>query len=38
VLVDRVDEPHLINGSAELMKSLVWPMLDNKFPQASGLA
>lgn len=31
VLVDRVDEPHLINGSPELMKLLVWPMLDNKF-------
>jgi hypothetical protein len=31
VLVDRVDEPHVINGSPELMKLLVWPMLDNKF-------
>lgn len=31
VLVDRVDEPHLINGSAELMKALIWPLLDNKF-------
>lgn len=31
VLVDRVDEPHLINGSPELMKLLIWPMLDNKF-------
>ncbi len=31
VLVDRVDEPHLINGSADLMRALVWPMLDNKF-------
>jgi len=37
VLVDRVDEPHLINGSAELMRSLVWPMLDNKFLKQSGL-
>jgi hypothetical protein len=37
VLVDRVDEPHLINGSAELMKSLVWPMLDNKFLKHPGL-
>ena len=26
-VVDRVDEPHLINGSAELMKALLWPML-----------
>lgn len=31
VLVDRVDEPHLINGSPELMKALLWSMLDNKF-------
>ncbi len=31
VLVDRIDEPHLINGSAELMKAVLWPMLDNKF-------
>jgi hypothetical protein len=37
VLVDRVDEPHLINGSAELMKSLVWPMLDNKFLKHPGI-
>lgn len=37
VLVDRVDEPHLINGSAELMKSLVWPILDNKFLKHPGL-
>jgi hypothetical protein len=37
VIVDRVDEPHLINGSAELMKSLVWPMLDNKFLKHPGL-
>jgi hypothetical protein len=37
VLVDRVDEPHLINGSAELMKSLLWPMLDNKFLKQPGI-
>lgn len=37
VLVDRVDEPHLINGSAELMKALVWPLLDNKFLKHPGL-
>ena len=37
VLVDRVDEPHLINGSAELMKSLVWSMLDNKFLKHPGI-
>jgi len=36
VIVDRVDEPHLINGSPELMKLLLWPMLDNKFLKQSG--
>jgi hypothetical protein len=38
VLVDRVDEPHLINGSPELMKAFLWPMLDNKFLKQPGLA
>ena len=37
VLVDRVDEPYLINGSAELMRAMVWPMLDNKLLKHSGL-
>jgi len=37
VLVDRVDEPDLINGSAELMKALIWPLLDNKFLKHSGI-
>jgi hypothetical protein len=37
VLVDRIDEPHLVNGSAELMKALLWPMLDNKFLKHPGL-
>ncbi len=37
VLVDRVDEPHLINGSVEHMRSLVWSMLDNKFLKQPGL-
>ena len=31
VLLDRLDEPYLINGSPELMRALLWPMLDNKF-------
>ncbi|GIX04046.1 MAG: hypothetical protein KatS3mg113_1052 [Planctomycetaceae bacterium] len=31
VVIDRLDEPHLINGSAERMKLLLWPLLDNKF-------
>jgi hypothetical protein len=37
VLVDRVDEPHLINGSAEQMRALLWPMLDNKFLKHQGI-
>lgn len=37
VLVDRVDEPYLINGSTELMKRLIWPMLDNKLLQHPGM-
>lgn len=37
VLVDRVDEPHLINGSPELMRSLLWSMLDNKFLKNPGI-
>lgn len=37
VLVDRIDEPHLINGSANLMKALLWPLLDNKFLKQPGL-
>ncbi len=36
-LVDRVDEPYLINGSTELMQALVWPMLDNKFLKHPGM-
>jgi hypothetical protein len=30
VLVDRVDEPEMVNGKPELMRLLIWPMLDNK--------
>jgi hypothetical protein len=37
VLVDRVDEPHLITGSVEHMRDLVWSMLDNKFLKQPGL-
>ncbi|MCA9236748.1 MAG: hypothetical protein KDA44_14835 [Planctomycetales bacterium] len=37
VLVDRVDEPHLMNGQLENMKALVWSMLDNKFLKQPGL-
>jgi hypothetical protein len=37
VLVDRVDEPHLLNGSPDKMKALIWPMLDNKFLKHPGI-
>jgi hypothetical protein len=37
VIMDRVDEPHLINGSAERMKSFLWSMFDNKFLKIPGM-
>ena len=37
VLVDRVDEPHFVNGSVERMRGLLWPLLDNKFLKHPGL-
>ena len=37
VLVDRLDEPHAIYGSADLMKAFLWPMLDNKFLKQAGI-
>jgi hypothetical protein len=37
VLVDRVDEPHLVNGAVDNMRGLVWPMLDNKFLKQPGV-
>jgi hypothetical protein len=30
VIVDRVDEPDLVNGQPDRMRQLVWPLLDNK--------
>lgn len=37
VIVDRVDEPHVVNGSAERMRDLLWPMFDNKFLKQPGM-
>ncbi|MDG1897282.1 MAG: hypothetical protein P8J37_20490 [Fuerstiella sp.] len=37
VLVDRFDEPHLINGSAQRMKDFLWSMFDNKFLKHPGI-
>jgi hypothetical protein len=37
IIVDRVDEPHLINGSPDRMRALLWPLFDNKFLKHPGL-
>lgn len=37
VMVDRLDEPHMINGQAELMRAFLWPILDNKFLKHPGI-
>lgn len=37
VVIDRVDEPTLINGDSDRMRSLIWPMLNNKFLQLEGV-
>ncbi|MDA8744899.1 hypothetical protein N9N28_09735 [Rubripirellula amarantea] len=37
VLMDRVDEPHMTGGKAELMQRFVWPMLDNKLLKHPGI-
>ncbi len=37
VLVDRVDEPQLVNGQPERMRMLIWPMLDNKLLKHPGV-
>ena len=38
VLMDRVDEPHLVHGSPERIRDLIWPMFDNKFLKHPGIA
>lgn len=38
VFVDRVDEPHLIDGEAERMKDLLWPLFDNKLLKHQDMA
>ncbi|TWT99267.1 hypothetical protein Pla108_02020 [Botrimarina colliarenosi] len=37
VLVDRVDEPHLLGGKVEAIRDFVWSMLDNKFLRQPGV-
>ena len=37
VLMDRVDEPQLINGAPDAMRDFIWPLLDNKLLKHPGL-
>ena len=37
VVMDRVDEPTLINGDANRMRAVIWPMLNNKFLQQGAI-
>ena len=37
VIVDRVDEPHLINGAPERIRDFLWSMFDNKFLKHPGI-
>lgn len=37
VVIDRVDEPTLIGGDPDRMRSVIWPLLSNKFLQQDGL-
>ncbi len=37
VVIDRVDEPQLIEGDPRKMRALVWPLLDNKFLRHPGI-
>ncbi|MFI5328219.1 MAG: hypothetical protein ACHQ7H_18445, partial [Candidatus Rokuibacteriota bacterium] len=37
VLIDRVDEPTLVAGQPERMRSLIWPLFESKFLQQDGV-
>lgn len=37
VVIDRVDEPTIVNGDPDRMKAVVWPLLNNKFLQQEGV-
>lgn len=37
VVIDRLDEPTLINGEADRMRAVAWPLLNNKFLQLEGV-
>jgi len=36
IVVDRVDEPAMVNGQVDRMRAVVWPLLSNTFLQHSG--
>lgn len=38
IVIDRVDEPPLIQGDPERMKAVIWPLLSNRFLQQEGVA
>jgi hypothetical protein len=33
IIIDRVDEPTLVNGDPDRMRSVIWPLMNNKFLQ-----
>ena len=37
ILYDRIDEPVGVNGDAEKMKAIMWPIFNNKFLQMEGV-
>lgn len=37
VLVDRVDEPSMVNGNSRKMRNLMWPLFTHKVLQQDGL-
>lgn len=37
VLIDRVDEPQLIEGDPRRMRGFIWPLLDHKFLRHPGI-
>ncbi len=37
VLIDRVDEPQMIEGDPRKMRAFIWPLLDHKFLRHPGL-
>ena len=37
VVMDRVDEPTVINGESNRMRAVIWPLLNSKFLQQEGI-